>query len=69
MYPNPATNRLTFNVQGSAEVHVLDAAGRLFYSGLVEGKYSLDVQDWARGVYMVQVLRAGEITGAPVVLK
>ena len=69
MYPNPATDRLTFNVQGSAEVRVLDAAGRLVYTGFVEGKYALDVQDWARGVYMVQVLRAGKTTGTPVVLK
>ena len=69
MYPNPATDRLTFNVQGSAEVRILDAAGRLVYTGFVEGKYSLDVQDWARGVYMVQVLRAGKTTGTPVVLK
>ena len=69
MYPNPATDRLTVNVQGSAEVRILDAAGRLVYTGFVEGKYSLDVQDWARGVYMVQVLRAGKTTGTPVVLK
>ena len=69
MYPNPATDRLTFNVQGSAEVRILDAAGRLVYTGFVEGKYSLDVQDWARGVYLVQVLRAGKTTGTPVVLK
>jgi PKD repeat protein len=69
LYPNPATTRLNFKVQGTADVRIMDASGRLVYTGALTGTQSIDVSEWARGVYMIQVLRESETTATPVVLK
>lgn len=69
LYPNPATTRLNFKVQGTADVRIMDASGRLVYTGALTGTPWIDVSEWARGVYMIQVLRGSETTATPVVLK
>jgi len=69
LYPNPATTRLNFKVQGTADVRIMDASGRLVHTGALTGTQSIDVSEWARGVYMIQVLRGSETTATPVVLK
>jgi PKD repeat protein len=69
MFPNPATTRLNFTVQGSAEVRIMDAAGRLVLTRSISGEQSVDVAQWARGVYMIQVIHGEASTTTPVVLK
>ena len=69
LFPNPATTQLTFRIQGAADVQITDAAGRMVFTGRLEGEQRIDVQDWARGVYMVQTTQGESTTTIPVVLK
>ena len=69
IFPNPATSRLNITVQGSADLQILDASGRLVYAGVVSGSQTLDVAEWARGVYMIQVIMGESTTVQTTVLK
>ncbi|HSN62215.1 MAG TPA: M1 family aminopeptidase, partial [Ferruginibacter sp.] len=67
VYPNPATNPLTiflhdFNA-GTAEIQISNTAGQLMYKrsvALFNGAelLSINMQNWARGAYMIRVLAA-----------
>ena len=63
-YPNPATDALTVEFSNhepgrAADLVVLDAAGRLVYrqqfSGFGQQRHTLEVADWATGMYTVKV--------------
>ena len=67
LYPNPAGDRVTIQLEGlSAEIvtvhcRIMDAMGRVVYSGQfvsAEGMITeaLDVQNWASGMYQVQLM-------------
>ena len=69
IYPNPAVNLLTIRVGGSSDVRILDAAGRTVLVTNVNGALDIDVQDWARGAYMVQLIQNAEIENIPLLLQ
>ena len=64
LLPNPAQGRVQISweapVRGAAQVQVFSAAGRLFYSGVLEqGRLDVDTGGWPAGVYFVQVWDEG----------
>lgn len=69
VYPNPAQKVLTLRVEGAAQVRFLDAAGRLVYTGRVSGEMQLDVQDWARGTYVLQIITDTGVENEAIVLQ
>jgi len=69
IYPNPATNLLTIRTTGEAELRVIDGAGRTVLVTNITGSLDLDVQGWARGAYMVQLIKGDVIETLPVMLK
>jgi len=69
IFPNPATNLLTIRTTGEAELRVIDAAGRTVLVTNITGSLDLDVQGWARGAYMVQLIKGDVIETLPVMLK
>ncbi|MEI2758888.1 MAG: T9SS type A sorting domain-containing protein [Bacteroidia bacterium] len=77
-FPNPATSFVTFNVTASenntASLTLLDLSGRTlkkenyqFNEGLNNGK--IDVSNYARGVYMIQLVFDGKTVMKKVVLE
>ena len=69
VYPNPAQKIVTLRVEGAADVRLLDASGRLVYSGRISGEAQLDVQNWARGTYVLQVITATGVENEAIVLQ
>jgi hypothetical protein len=69
VYPNPVQKVLTLRVEGAADVRLLDASGRLVYSGRVSGEAQLDVQDWARGTYVLQIITDAGVANEAIVLQ
>jgi hypothetical protein len=69
IYPNPAVNMLTIRLDGISNVRILDAAGRTVLITTVNGSLDVDVQDWARGAYMVQLIQNDEIENVPLLLQ
>lgn len=64
LLPNPAQGQVQISweapVRGAAQVQVFSAAGRLFYSGVLEqGRLDVDTGGWPAGVYFVQVWDEG----------
>lgn len=56
VYPNPAKDALVVGNAADAEAVVLDLLGRRVWNGQVgHGRYTLDVGNWARGAYVMQV--------------
>ena len=68
VYPNPAQKVLTIRIEGSADVRLLDAAGRLVYKGTISGEANLDVENWARGTYVLQIITDSGIESEAIVL-
>ena len=68
VYPNPAQKVLTIRIEGSADVRLLDAAGRLVYKGTISGEANLDVENWARGTYVLQIITDSGIENEAIVL-
>ncbi|MDC1233258.1 PKD domain-containing protein, partial [Schleiferiaceae bacterium] len=68
VYPNPAQKVLTIRIEGSADVRLLDAAGRLAYKGTISGEANLDVENWARGTYVLQIITNSGIENEAIVL-
>jgi len=59
---------LTIRIEGSADVRLLDAAGRLVYKGKISGEANLDVENWARGTYVLQIITDSGIENEAIVL-
>jgi hypothetical protein len=65
IYPNPATNILNLQVNSarvrSAQIKIMDMAGRIFYSSLIqlhagEQFSKIDISGFANGTYNMQIL-------------
>ena len=69
VFPNPATNLLTIRTIGDAELRVVDPAGRTVLKTSISGSIDLDVQEWSRGAYMVQLIQNERVETLPVLLK
>jgi PKD repeat protein len=68
IYPNPAQTKVQIALQGEAQVRIVDAAGREVYNNWVAQRTSIDVQDWARGAYIVQTIQGTESVHIPLIL-
>lgn len=62
LFPNPAQDQLVVGQRAGAEVQVRDAVGRLVWQGMVTRDYwLLDVGSWARGAYVLRMVRFGRV--------
>jgi PKD repeat protein len=69
IYPNPAQTQVNIALPGSAQIRILDASGREVYNQWVEQRTAIDVQQWARGAYIVQTIQDGTSTHIPLILQ
>ena len=69
IYPNPAQTQVNIALPGSAQIRILDASGRVVYNQWVEQRTAIDVQQWARGAYIVQTIQEGTSTHVPLILQ
>jgi len=69
IYPNPAQTQVNIALPGSAQICILDASGRQVYNQWVEQRTAIDVQEWARGAYIVQTIQEGTSTHIPLILQ
>jgi hypothetical protein len=67
--PNPTSNTMQFEInnpdtKATHTIQVIDLSGRVLNikSALVAGKHSLDINNLAKGIYMVQILNQSGIT-------
>jgi hypothetical protein len=70
IFPNPATNRLTFSIpwEGLSAIQVIDALGNIRYSLKGEGTIYLDVNGLAAGYYNLVVSQSDQKVIAPFVI-
>lgn len=73
VYPNPATTQLTLSSRqaGPVTVRIFDMMGRALYQRQdMTGTVQVDVTNWGKGVYIVQLIDQGtQATGKTVVVK
>jgi len=69
IYPNPAQTQVNIALPGSAQIRILDASGREVYNQWVEQRTAIDVQQWARGAYIVQTIEDGASRHIPLILQ
>ncbi|MEL6252422.1 MAG: T9SS type A sorting domain-containing protein [Bacteroidota bacterium] len=75
IYPNPAKDKLTLSIQygdGNKLVKILSMNGRLMFQKEMsssERNLNLDVSDWAKAIYTVQVEAEDQITHKRLVIK
>lgn len=59
LYPNPTTGACTLrNAQPGSEMQVFDAFGKLLFSRKIDGTSTIDLSNYAKGIYMVKVINA-----------
>jgi trimeric autotransporter adhesin len=65
--PNPCSNNCTMSIQApmseGAEISIIDITGKEVYTAMLPGgaaKVTIEVGDWAKGTYLVQVTNKGE---------
>ncbi|MBC7864293.1 MAG: multicopper oxidase domain-containing protein [Bacteroidia bacterium] len=61
VYPNPATDQISFLFPGSPskgkpKIIITDFCGKEMYSGLVSEKQEIKTTSWARGIYFVELI-------------
>ena len=62
LFPNPARDQLVVAKRGGAEAQVLDAMGRLLWQGrIISDRWVLDVGSWARGAYVLRMVRGEQV--------
>ena len=63
IYPNPATNgEVKVQVNEKAEVSVYNAVGQLVDSFIVDGVKSINVNNYASGVYFIKADNGSNVT-------
>ena len=59
IYPNPATQKITFECERHAEldrISIYSASGQLLFSTLIQDqKTVINIQNWTNGIYFIQV--------------
>lgn len=59
LFPNPAHDQLIVSNRAGAEAQVLDTVGRLLWQGrIISDRWVLDVGSWARGSYVLRMVRS-----------
>ena len=62
VFPNPVRDQLVVAQRAGAEAQVLDAVGRLLWHGRIGGdRWVLDVGSWARGAYVLRMVRGEQL--------
>jgi hypothetical protein len=62
LFPNPAQDQLIVGQRAGAEALVLDGVGRLLWQGRIRSdRWVLDVGSWARGAYMLRMVRGERV--------
>ena len=54
VYPNPANQFVTIEIESNGEVEVFDLHGRRIFSHFISEKFQLNTQYWDNGIYLVQ---------------
>ena len=60
MYPNPADNMITINVDNDAIVSISDMTGRIVYTSQINNTANISVANYNSGVYFVTVIQNNE---------
>ena len=55
LFPNPANQFVTIDIESNGEVEVFDLHGRRIFSHFISDKFQLNIQDWDNGIYLVQL--------------
>ncbi len=72
MFPNPtngSTRVSLVDMQGIAELRIIDAAGRSIQSTIVSGGRSVDIELPTAGVYHVMLLQEGGLTASKTLIR
>ncbi len=72
IYPNPATNYITIDLRGIEETHTIlkiyDLSGKVVFEKRFTSTTSLDVSNFAKGVYSLEVSNSDKVVRSKVVL-
>ena len=72
IYPNPATNYITIDLRGIEETHTIlkmyDLSGKVVFEKRSTSTTTLDVSDFAKGVYAFEVSNSDKVVRRKVVL-
>jgi hypothetical protein len=72
IYPNPAKNHITVNLNGIEETHTIlkiyDLSGKVVFEKRFTSTTSLDVSNFAKGVYTLEVSNSDKVVRSKVVL-
>lgn len=60
VYPNPSQGLLQIEAEGIHQLHIYDSRGSLVLSSTFEDTRQLDLRDWQRGLYYLQVDQRSE---------
>jgi hypothetical protein len=55
LYPNPSSDILKLSLNDEAEVKIYSAMGRLFYNRTISAQENIKVEQWAKGLYLVEI--------------
>ena len=70
IYPNPAENQLNIKAEGLQRIAVYNAMGQLVETKVADGnQFVLQVEDYAAGLYTIQVVTANGIVTRSVVVR
>ena len=76
MYPNPSNGLITLNLTSSKEgavINVMDAMGKVVYSENVKNasfeKHTLNLEHLAKGIYSVNIVKAGETATQKIIIQ
>ncbi|MBL0342796.1 MAG: T9SS type A sorting domain-containing protein [Bacteroidetes bacterium] len=74
VFPNPASDEITIqnsNTDKQYKIKIEDAVGRIVYqkTNINENKYSIDVRDFSKGLYIVTVVKSGISYNKKLILK
>jgi PKD repeat protein len=69
LFPNPAHAVFTVKVKGMAEIRIFGSNGQLVWSATVAEQSDVDVSQWARGSYMVQLQQSEQVYTIPLILQ
>lgn len=60
IYPNPATDNVMLQLNGPFDWQIMDAQGRLIFTGKALDRYQLDLQTLSNGLYHLRLYQPGK---------
>lgn len=58
IFPNPATNHLTINkITETTKVEIVDVSGHVVWTDMIHGDTTVDISEFAAGIYLVKLIR------------